>query len=147
MTQSFLLHICNMTQFESGIKMIPYSQEKVYAKLSDLSNLEAVKDKIPTDKVQDLQFDADSVSFSVSPVGRLALRIVDREPLKCIKFEASNSPIPFNLWIQILPVTENECKMKLTIKAEINMFLKGMVSKPMQDGIEKLADMLAIIPY
>lgn len=136
-----------MTQFESGIKMIPYSQEQVYGKLSDLNNLEAVKDRIPTDKVQDLQFDADTVSFSVSPVGRLSLRIVNREAPKCIKFEAVNSPLPFNLWIQLLPVTENECKMRLTIKAEINMFLKGMVSKPMQDGLEKLADMLAIIPY
>ncbi len=127
--------------------MIPYSQEQVYGKLSDLNNLEAVKDRIPTDKVQDLQFDADTVSFSVSPVGRLSLRIVNREAPKCIKFEAVNSPLPFNLWIQLLPVTENECKMKLTIKAEINMFLKGMVSKPMQDGLEKLADMLSIIPY
>ena len=127
--------------------MIPYSQEQVYGKLSDLNNLEAVKDRIPTDKVQDLQFDADTVSFSGSPVGRLSLRIVNREAPKCIKFEAVNSPLPFNLWIQLLPVTENECKMKLTIKAEINMFLKGMVSKPMQDGLEKLADMLAIIPY
>lgn len=136
-----------MTQFESGIKIIPYSQDKVYAKLSDLNNLEAVKDRIPTEKVQDLQFDSDSVSFSVPPVGKLALRIVDREPSKCIKFEATNSPIPFNLWIQILPIAESECKMKLTIKAEINMFLKGMISKPMQDGLEKLADMLAIIPY
>lgn len=136
-----------MTQFESGIKIIPYSQDKVYAKLSDLNNLEAVKDRIPTEKVQDLQFDSDSVSFSVPPVGKLALRIVDREPSKCIKFEAANSPIPFNLWIQILPIAESECKMKLTIKAEINMFLKGMISKPMQDGLEKLADMLAIIPY
>lgn len=136
-----------MTQFESGIKMIPYSQEQVYAKLSDLNHLEAVKDRIPTDKVQDLQFNADTVSFSVSPVGRLSLHIVNREEPKCIKFEAANSPLPFNLWIQLLPVTENECKMKLTIKAEINMFLKGMVSKPMQDGLEKLADMLAIIPY
>ena len=27
------------------------------------------------------------------------------------------------------------------------MFLKGMVSKPMQDGLEKLAEMLAVIPY
>ena len=127
--------------------MIPYSQEQVYGKLSDLNNLEAVKDRIPTDRVQDLQFDAAPVSFPVSPVGRLSLRIVNREAPKCIKFEAVNSPLPFNLWIQLLPVTENECKMKLTIKAEINMFLKGMVSKPMQDGLEKLADMLAIIPY
>ena len=32
-----------MANFESSVKVIPYSQERVYAKLSDLSNLESVK--------------------------------------------------------------------------------------------------------
>ena len=31
-----------MSNFESSVKVIPYSQERVYNKLSDLSNLEAV---------------------------------------------------------------------------------------------------------
>ena len=43
-----------MSNFESSVKVIPYSQERVYNKLSDLSNLEAVKDRLPKDKVQDL---------------------------------------------------------------------------------------------
>lgn len=30
-----------MGNFESSVKVIPYSQERVYNKLSDLSNLEA----------------------------------------------------------------------------------------------------------
>ena len=37
--------------------------------------------------------------------------------------------------------------MKLTIRAELNMFIKAMVSKPLKEGVEKLADMLAMIPY
>ncbi len=135
-----------MTQFESGIKVIPYSQERVYAKISDLNSLEAVKDRVP-DKVQNLNFDTDSVSFSVSPVGNVSLRIVDREPCKCVKFETANSPLPFNLWIQLVPITEEQCKMKLTVKIELNPFIKGMVSKPLQEGLEKIADMLAVIPY
>ena len=39
-----------MANFESSVKVIPYSQERVYAKLSDLSNLESVKDRLPEDK-------------------------------------------------------------------------------------------------
>ena len=31
-----------MTKFESGVKVVPASQEAVYEKLSDLSNLEKV---------------------------------------------------------------------------------------------------------
>lgn len=35
-----------MVQFESTVKHIPYSQERVYNKLSDLSNLESVRDRL-----------------------------------------------------------------------------------------------------
>ncbi len=136
-----------MTQFESSVKVIPYSQKQVYAKVSDLSNLESIKDKIPEGKASDLHFDTDSLSFSIAPVGEIHLRIVDREPDKCVKFEAEKSPVPFNLWIQIVPVSEAECKIKLTVKAEINPIIKGMVQKPLKDGLEKMVEMLARITY
>jgi hypothetical protein len=58
-----------------------------------------------------------------------------------------NSPIAFNLWIQLLPLTEETCKMKLTIKAELNPFIKGMVAKPLQEGLEKMADVIQMIQY
>jgi hypothetical protein len=37
--------------------------------------------------------------------------------------------------------------MKLTIKAELNMFIRAMVQKPLQEGIEKMADVLQAIDY
>lgn len=136
-----------MTKFESSVKHVQASQEAVYAKLSDLSNLEHLKDRIPADKVNNLSFDSDSLSFDVSPVGKITLQIVEREPCKCIKFGTTVSPLPFNLWIQIVPVTETECKMKLTIGMELNPFMKAMVQKPLQEGLEKMADALSMVSY
>ena len=135
-----------MATFESSVRQIPHSQQAVYNMLSDLSNIDRVKDRIPADKLNDLTFDADSMSIS-TPMGAVKLKIVDREEPKCIKFETEQSPLPFNFWIQILPVTDTTCKMKLTIKAELNTFIKGMVSKPLQEGIEKIADALQMINY
>ncbi|MCI5662992.1 MAG: SRPBCC family protein [Mediterranea sp.] len=136
-----------MTKFESSIKYIQSSQEAVYGKLSDLNNLEQVKDRLPEDKVKNLSFDADSLTVEVSPVGKITLQIVEKEPCKCIKFGTVTSPLPFNLWIQLLPVADNECKMKLTIGMDLNPFMKAMVQKPLQEGVEKMADALALIPY
>ena len=136
-----------MTKFESTVKVIPYSQERVYEKLSDLSNLEALKDRLPEDKVKDISFDSDTLSFSVAPVGQLTLKIVEREPSKCIKFETTNSPLPFNLWIQLVATTDEECKLKATIGMELNPFMNAMVQKPLQEGLEKMVDMLAMIQY
>ena len=135
-----------MATFESTIRQIPYPQQSVYDMLSDLSNIDKVKDRIPEEKLNDLTFDADSMSVS-TPMGSVKLRIVDREEPKCIKFATEESPLPFNFWIQILPVDDNSSKMKLTIKAEMNPFIKGMVSKPLQEGIEKIADALQMIKY
>jgi hypothetical protein len=64
-----------------------------------------------------------------------------------VKFETEQSPVPFNLWIQIIPESETSSKMKLTVKAELNPFIKGMVSKPLQEGLEKIAEALAMVHY
>lgn len=136
-----------MTKFESSVKQIPYPVEDVYRNISDLSNLERVRDRVPEDKMNSFSFDSDSVSVNVSPVGDLKLRIIEREENKCVKFETEQSPLPFNLWIQVLPVSDTESKMKVTVKADIPFMLKGMVSGPLQDGVEKIADALSQIPY
>ena len=136
-----------MTKFESSIKQIPYPVEDVYRNISDLSNLERVRDRVPQEKLQDFQFDSDSVQVSVSPVGTIKLRICEREENKCVKFETEQSPMPFNLWIQVLPVDAANSKMKVTIKADIPFMLKGMVSGPLQDGVEKIAEALSQIPF
>lgn len=156
-----------MSKFESGIKQVPYPQSSVYAKLSDLSNmshvrgrlddpatLEKLKANVPEDKLEaakrqlkEMKCTADSVSINVAPVGELTIRIIEREPDKCVKFESVNAPIKFNLWIQMLPTSDSTSKMKLTIDASLNFFMKGMLEKPLKEGIEKLADVLAAIPY
>ena len=149
-----------MSTFESSIRQIPYPQQNVYDKLSDLSNLktlkeryELMKDNMPeearkqAEAIKDLQFDQDSLTVNVPPVGTIRLKVVDREEPKCIKFETEQSPVPFNFWIQLLPTSDTACKMKLTIKADLNPFIKGMVKKPLEEGIEKIANALAMISY
>ena len=149
-----------MSTFESSIRQIPYPQQNVYDKLSDLSNLktlkeryELMKDNMPeearkqAEAIKDLQFDQDSLTVNVPPVGTIRLKVVDREEPKCIKFETEQSPVPFNFWIQLLPVTTTSCKMKLTIKADLNPVIKQMVKKPLSEGIEKIADVLQMIQY
>lgn len=141
-----------MVQFESSVKHVPYTQERIYTKLADLNNLASVRERLDAikaqagGKVEDLSFDQDSLTLKVQGIN-LTLRIIEREPMKCIKFEGDKTPIPLNVWIQILPVSDTEAKMKVTIRAEVNAFMKAMVSKPLQEGVEKLADMLALIPY
>ena len=138
----------------------------VFSKLSDLSNLQNVKQKLDNpelvaklkdqadgDQVEkmipvlkSLTSDTDSVSVSVPPVGNLTLRVVEREE-KCIKYALENVPINANLWIQLLPIDANSCKMKVTIGADLNLIMRGMLGGKLEKGAEGIANMLSRMPY
>lgn len=152
-----------MAKYESQIKQVPFSQSAVYAKLSDLTNLAVIKEriddpnvqaKIPADKIEEvrnavnqMEFTTDTVSAPAGPIGTIAVQIVDREPEKCVKFTSTNSPVSFKLWVQMLPTGDTTSKLKVTIDADLNFFMKQVVGSHLEKGVDKFADMLAMIPY
>ena len=123
-------------EFVSEVKQIPHNDERIFTMLSDLSNLERIKDRIPQDKIKNFEFDSDTCSFAVDPVGKITFQIVEREPNKLIKFTTTNSPVPLFLWIQLKQV-----------RADLNPFLKPMVSKPLQEAVDKISTVIASLPY
>ncbi|MDR1097238.1 MAG: SRPBCC family protein [Tannerella sp.] len=136
-----------MADFTSDVKTIPHNDDKIFEMLSDMSNLERIKDRIPQDKIKDFTFDRDTCSFTVDPVGSVMFRIVEREPNKTIKFSTTNSPIPLLMWIQLKQVAEKDTRLKMTVRADLNPFLKPMVSKPLQEAINKISEIVACLPY
>ena len=161
-----------MTKYESTIKHSYAPNDRVYAKLSDLSNLQVLKDRISDpnfvnmikaqagdkvndeqleqikERVQSLEFTPDSVSGHVDQLGvDMTLRIVERDQPKLVKLVLDNSPVPATLWVQMLPATDGGTKMKLTVGVELNFFMRKMIEGKLKDGVEKMADMLAMLPY
>lgn len=136
-----------MTEFVSEIKKIPFSDEMVFSVLSDLSKLELLKDKLPEDKIKDFWCTANSCSFSVDPVGKITFDIVEREPNKTIKLKSQGLPFEVNAWIQLVSKGENDTRMKLTLRAKLNPFIKPMVNTPMKDGVDKVSDVIAGLAY
>ena len=132
-----------MTTYESDIKTIRRSAEESYLLFADLNNIAKIKDKIPTDKVKSLEFYTDSCSLAVDPVGKITFVIENREPFNTIKFGTKESPVPFNLWIQFKSLSENDTRMKLTIKAELPMMIKTMFGNKIQDFLNSLAEMMS----
>ena len=135
------------TSYESDIKRINADEVSVFTLLSDLSRLEALKDKLPADKVKDAYFDADSVRMKVDMLGEVGMRLILREPYKTIKFQAENTPFEVNFWIQIKQVATNDTRIKLTLRAELPTMVKMMLGNKLQEGINQIADMLTRLPY
>ena len=146
-----------MTKYESGIKQIAAPVELVYQKLSNLENLRPLIENAQNnaqsnaqlaeaiEKLKDVRLTPDSIAIPAPMVGEIALRIIEREENKTIKFETEQSPIQANMWIQVLPSTNDDgTKMKLTLKADLNPMVKMMVGPKISDGIDKFADMLVL---
>lgn len=136
-----------MAEFTSEVKAIAHDSQTIFEVLSDFSKLEKIKDKIPQDKISDFSFDKDYCAFSISPIGKIKFVVVEREANKTVKFAAEQIPFETNLWIQLKEKDAESTYMKLTVKADLNPFIKPMVSKPLQEALEKMANILSTLPY
>jgi hypothetical protein len=136
-----------MTEYTGEVKTVPHSDADVYRVLSDLRALDLLKDKIPGDKLRDFSFDADGVSFRIDPVGAVTFLIVERQPCKLIKFKSDKLPFDIFLWIQIVAKAERDTRLRITVKADLNPFLRGMVEGAIKKVVEQVSDVLAQLPY
>lgn len=140
-----------MADYTSSIKHIATSRSEVYSILSDLNSLRNVSDALKAhpeaNKIEIEVIDADRCAFVLPMAGKLYLRIVEREPEKSIKLEAEQSPIPLTLWIQLVEDEVMHTHLRLTLRTELNFMMKQMIGNKLQDGVERLADMMAALPY
>ena len=102
-----------MSDYTSSIKAIVAPRTRVYTRLSDLSGLASVQDRLPEEA---------------------------REKITI-------APIDLTLWIQLLEPSYGDTRLRLTLRADLNFFMRKMIGSKLNDGIEKLAEMLTMIPY
>ena len=137
-----------MDKYESKITSAAYPAAQIYRVLSDLKNLEKVRDLIPKDKVQEMEIDTDFVRMKVDGLGqKITIAIVDRIENDTVKFGVEGIPMDANLWIQMKEVSPTDTRLKLTVKAEIPFMFRMMIKGKLQQGLDQAADMLAQFPY
>jgi len=42
---------------------------------------------------------------------------------------------------------EKDTRLRMTVRADLNPFIKGMVEKPMREVVDKISDALVQLPY
>ena len=135
-------------KYESKIGQVAASDKAIFDVLSNLENLNKVRDLIPEDKVQELEISPDCIRMKVGGLAqKIAIRIVEKEEYKTIKFGADNIPMAVNVWIQLKQVADNDTRMRITLKADIPMMFRMMIDKKMQQGLDQAVDMLCQLPY
>lgn len=136
------------TKYESRITSASCSAAEMYRVLSNLSNLERVRDLIPQDKIQEMEIQPDHVRIKVDGLGqKITIAIVDRIENDTIKFGLEGAPMEANFWIQLKEISPTDTRLRLTLKADIPMMFRMMIGKKLQQGLDQAADMLAQFPY
>jgi carbon monoxide dehydrogenase subunit G len=130
-----------MAKVESKIGALRQNEEQVYGFLSDFRNLDPL---VPQDKISNWESTQDSCRFDIAGAGSVAMQIIEREPHKLIKLQSKDqSPVPFTLWIQLKQVQEQDTRIKLTAQAELNPFMKAMISKYLKQGLDGIVAKLS----
>lgn len=152
-----------MTKYESETQYVTRPVEAVYARFSDLRNLETLRERLSDPMVQaqvaqqvgedkvgqlseqlnNLTFTADGIEMSTS-MGAMSLTIIEREEPKLLKFALNGAPMEAYMWLQLLPVDESSSRFRVTIGAELNFFIKKMVGSKLEQAAKGLAQVLAV---
>ena len=138
-----------MDTFESKIVHINSNAKAIFEKLSNLENLRPIIANIPQDKIkaEDIKLTADSCSVKVDTMGEIGFKIIEREEYKCIKFASDNSPVQFNIWIQLVEKAPYDTKAKITFKADLPFMIKMFIKDKLATGLDQVADLLTKIQY
>ena len=132
-----------MALYQSKTITVNKPFEEVYGKVSDLKNLEQFRDRIPKEYTVNFECDTDYVQFRVAPVGDLLLRIVERGADK-IRLNIEKLPFKAEISMNIGNVSPSETNIQLVLDADIPFFVKHIVGNKLEEGMDKIADILTL---
>lgn len=133
-----------MEKFESKITRSTASPEALYARLSSLENLSGL---VAREEFSDVVATVDRVEFTAKGIGRMGVRIVDRQPYQTIKFtDIDGKPVSFTAWIQLKEVGPGDTRIRLTLHADIPLMLRLMVKGKIRKGLDQAAEAIAALP-
>jgi carbon monoxide dehydrogenase subunit G len=128
-------------KLESKVGKINSPDERIYNFLTNFNNF---KNLIPEGKVEDWISDENTCQFTMNPLGKTGVRILEKEPYKLIKLaNLEESKFNFFFWVQLKPDSEFSSDIKLSMEVQLNPMLEMMAKKPLQEFLDKLVDQLA----
>lgn len=161
-----------MTKYESQIYTVNATQQHAYERMANLKNFEALRQimeqpefverlmanvpaehagKVTPEKIEEVRrqfenvvFSEDAVNFD-SKLGLITLAITEREEPKLVKLQGVGTPIDVTLWVQLLPLGAYQSKMKVTIGADVNFFIRKMVEKYLKQAPDGIASFLCYL--
>jgi hypothetical protein len=125
-----------ISYFESRSGKLSCINKDVFAFVTDIRNFEAF---IPQGSANNWQADMESCSFSVSMVGTVSLRLVEKVMYSKVVFKGDAlKKNDFSLTLYISGHEDLPAEVKVSLSADLNPILKKMAAKPISQFLELL---------
>lgn len=144
-----------MATYKSDEVKLNSPAEAVFAKLSNLTGLRELLDRLPADRIPEenramfdgLQITSDSITIPGGPVGSITLQMSRLEEPSLIELQGVGTPVPLSLALHIKPLAADSCEARAEINLEIPAMLKPMISGPMQKAVGQFAHVLSALNF
>jgi carbon monoxide dehydrogenase subunit G len=128
-----------MTKFVSEKVEVQADASEVFTFLNDFRNFETL---LP-EQVKNWQATEKTCSFSIEGVATLSMRIAGSSPNTNVHIiSEGKNPVDYTLDCFIYPVNEGQCSAVLEFDAALNVFMKAVASRPLQNFVSLLAQKL-----
>ncbi len=129
-----------MKSFSSRTIKIEKPASEIFEKLSDFNNF---KDMIPSDKVEDFDCTATTCSFTVKGLQRVNVRVKEVVDNKKIVYETvDGKPVEMTFGFDLFEISDNNSEMKINIDVQVDGLMSGIISRPINNMLNMMADKL-----
>lgn len=113
----------------------------IYRLISDFSFMGKIDP--PDKRIKIISSDADSCRILVEGGGELGLRITEREENSLVKITSEpGSKFEFKMWFQLKEVKAYDTRLRITLHASMNSFMKMVAQKPLTNFVESIISQL-----
>lgn len=127
-----------MTEYVSKQVQIKKADSIIFESLASFSNFTPILG----DKVDEWEADIDRCSFKTHGF-TVKLKMEEREPHRTIKITGDEIPFEFAFWVQLKSVDSHDTRLRLTLRAELNLMMRTMLGSKLQKEIDKIAENIA----
>jgi hypothetical protein len=117
---------------------------EIYHKISDLSTIQSRINELPEEareKVREIRFENDRILANVPGVGEIAFAIVEKVEPSRLRMSAENSPVPFNIVVNLTEKAAMETEISTMLDIEIPAMLRPLVGGKLQQAADKFSEM------
>lgn len=130
-------------------QIISSPREAVFNKLSDFKNLEPLTKNLTDSPVTIEVIDSNKCDIAIPMGGNLTVYFKEKVPHEKLVLSKAISalPISFDITITLKDIEPQKTAITLNLDADLPGFAKALVGNKLNDGMEKIAEMLTRIPY